>query len=422
MSSNNDETKYYQEWKGFLQQSTRLDVRLAAITAVLEHPQDVPDILWSEGVLPLINWVDDDDDLKTTTVNNQITFKALQALQYKIETSLQHPEWVNRFWSRLIDLALSAPPRTTSQQQQQWRQCVNATCALLANLSRDEAGAIALVGTTLPEEAVYRHHQEEAEQDETVARVKPTLELLLSRFLSSQYLDGTTPPTNINDDELSQNAADPYQHLAHVWMNITQVDLGRRLLLRLHHSKDSTSSSVLQQLLPQLQSPNAIRRCGMAGLCRNICLAESDSVDWLLHTCKIVTPLLWPLAGPEELDVDEKQGLDPQLWLLTGPDKQREPVAQTRLYLVEAILALLKQSRAARHVLRLQRVYVILKYADMVEEDELVSEQIYECVNYLRGDEEGLGEGSSDRAVSMAYPDLQKEAAVVQQVDYDQVD
>jgi hypothetical protein len=422
MSSNNDETKYYQEWKGFLQQSTRLDVRLAAITAVWEHPQTVPEDLWSEGVLPLIHFVDDDDDLTTVVLHNQIAFKALQSLQYKIETSVQPPEWVNRLWSRLTDLALSTPPRQTSQQQQ-WRQCVNATCALLANLSRDEAGAIALVGTTLPEEAVYRHHQEEAEQEETVVRVKPTLELLLSRFLSSQYLDGTTPPTNINDDELSKNAADPYQHLAHVWMNITQVDLGRRFLLRLHHSKDHTSSSVLQQLLPQLQSPNAIRRCGMAGLCRNVCLAESDAVDWLLHTCKIVTPLLWPLAGPEELDVDEKQGLDPQLWLLTGPDKQREPVAQIRLYLVEAILALLKQSRAARHVLRLQRVYVILKYADMVEEDELVSEQIYECVNYLRGDEEGLGEGSSDRAVSMAYPDLQKEAAAaVQQVDYDQVD
>jgi hypothetical protein len=430
MSSNNDETKYYQEWKGFLQQSTRLDVRMAAITAVLEHPQDVPEDLWSEGVLPLIHLVEDEDDeddsMTTVLLHNQITFKALQSLQYKIETSLQHPEWVNRLWTRLTDLTLSTPPRHRQQQQPIWRQCVNAACALLANLSREEAGAIALVGTTLPEEAVYRHHYHhhpDAEQkNESTARVKPTLELLLSRFLSLQYLDGTMT-TNSNDDASSnnENAADPYQHMAHVLMNITQVDLGRRFLLQLHHAKDHTSTSVLQQLLPQLQSPNAIRRCGMAGMCRNICLAESDSVDWLLHTCKIVTPLLWPLAGPEELDVDEKQGLDPQLWLLTGPDKQREPVSTTRLYLVEAILALLKQSRAARHVLRLQRVYVILKYADMVEEDELVSEQIYECVNYLRGDEEGLGEGSSDRAVAMAYPDLQKEMAAVQ-VDYDQVD
>ena len=450
MTTNNDETKYYQEWKGFLQQSARLDVRLAAIANVLEHPQDLPDDLWADGVVPLIHWVDDDDDddaasKRTTQLHNQIAFQALQCLQYKTtETSFQHLDWVERLWPRLIDVALSQPPR--KQQQPQllllWRQCVNATCAVLANLSRDEAGAVALVGTALPEEAVYRSSSyDDTEETKTSARIKPTLELLLSRFLSLQYVvvpkdDSVTVVDSDSKDanEDSSNASDPYQHMAHVWMNVTQVDLGRRFLLQLHHhskttttttNKTTTTTSVLQQLLPQLQSPNAIRRCGIAGTCRNICMAERDSVDWLLHTCNLTTHLLWPLAGPEELDVDEKQGLDPQLWLWTGPDQQRESNPTTRLYLVEAVLALLKQSRAARHVLRLKRVYVILKYADMVEEDELVTEQIYECVNYLRADEEGLGEGSSDRSVQNAYPDLTKlesSNAAVATVDYDQVD
>lgn len=411
---NNDETQLYQEWKGFLQQSSRLDVRWAAIQAVYEHPTNIPDHVWAQGVVPLIHF-----DEEAPVQSNQITLKALQCLQYISQDTF--PDWVDSLWTRLLELALSRSP-SSSQQQQLWRQCVHATCALLANLSREEAGAIALVGTTLPEEAVYRS-QEEQQQDTTTTttttRVKPTLELLVSRFLSLQYNISTT-----QDD-------DPYEHMAGVLMNLTQVELGRRFLLKLHTTSSSnnnntttTTSSMLQTLLPQLQSPNTTRRCGIAGMCRNLCMAEPDSVDWLLHTVDITTHLLLPLAGPEELDVDEKQGLDPALWLWVGPDKEREPNGTTRLYLVEAVLALLKTSRAARHVLRLKRVYVILKYADMVEEDERVSEQIYECVNYLRGDEEGLGEGSSDRAVAAAYPELKGGAVVVpvRVEDYDQVD
>jgi len=108
------------------------------------------------------------------------------------------------------------------------------------------------------------------------------------------------------------------------------------------------------------------------------------------------------LTGPEELDVEEKQGLDPDLWL-EGPDKKREPDHLTRLFLVESILLLCGSGRKAREQLRLERAYVILKWADMVEEQEDVNAQIYECVNYLRADEEGTPEGSSDKFVENAY-------------------
>ena len=100
--------------------------------------------------------------------------------------------------------------------------------------------------------------------------------------------------------------------------------------------------------------------------------------------------------------MDEKQGLDPDLWL-EGPDKKRETDHATRLFLVEAILLLCATGRASRETLRLQRTYVILKWADMVEEQEDVSEQIFECVNYLRRDEDGTEEGSSDKMVEKTY-------------------
>jgi hypothetical protein len=42
----------------------------------------------------------------------------------------------------------------------------------------------------------------------------------------------------------------------------------------------------------------------------------------------------------------------------------------------------------------------------MVEEREDISELIYDCVNYLRRDEQGTAEGSSDLLVDSAYPKL----------------
>ena len=127
------------------------------------------------------------------------------------------------------------------------------------------------------------------------------------------------------------------------------------------------------------------------------------------------------MAGPEELDVEEKQGLDPDLWL-EGPDKRRETDHLTRLSLVEAILMLLCTGRKSREQLRLERVYVILKWADMVEEHEDVSAQICECVQFLRRDEEGTEEGSSDKFVSDAYRKPTTSHNVGASEDFDDVD
>jgi hypothetical protein len=126
-------------------------------------------------------------------------------------------------------------------------------------------------------------------------------------------------------------------------------------------------------------------------------------------------------AGPEELDIEEKQGLDPDLWL-EGPDKQREPDRLTRLLLVESILLLCASGRKSREQLRLERVYVILKLADMVEEHEDVSAQIEQCVQFLRRDEDGTAEGSSDQFVADAYRKLSTARNVGAGENFDDVD
>jgi hypothetical protein len=223
-------------------------------------------------------------------------------------------------------------------------------------------------------------------------------------------------------------------------MNIAQLERGRDFLMKLIHptttssskgvgessssssttmmtrlpgegtvGKTSMSTSHLQSLLTQLtSSPNPIRRQGIAGMIKNCCFS-SDSIWWLLHVVHIDKTLLLPLAGPEELSIDEKVGLDPDYWLL-GPKKVRETDALVRLYIVEALLLLLASGRQARDTLRERRTYVIIKLADMVEEDETVSDRLLECVQYLRRDEYGTEEGSSDKLAYEGYAQKMLEA------------
>ena len=313
---------------------------------------------------------------------------------------------------RLIELILSipAPPsstaNTTTPTTQQTttphnnnnnnnNNIINLSCAILANLTRTEAGVLDLVGKTMPDEAV-------TSVTETVeTKDRPILELLLDRFFRLAFVSTNTATKDsyamTDPVEWDTMSEDPYQHVAAVLMNAAQLDAGRKFVLRI--PRNSNSKSLFERLLLLIKtSTNPVRRRGIAGMVRNCCLEETDMAWWMLNQIQILQYLLYPLAGPEELDLDEKQGMDPDLWL-QGPDKTREVCEETRLYLVESILLLCASGRKSRETIRVARTYVILKYADMVEESEQISERINECVQYLRRDEEGTAEGSSDQLV-----------------------
>ena len=325
---------------------------------------------------------------------------------------------------RLIEVVMTAGSNfsgsTTSPRQQ--ANLVNVALAVLANLTRTETGAIELMGKTLPDEAVKEIDPEQ------IIKEKPTMTLLLDRFLSREYILGKPDYESMPALEWDTLSADPYQHFAAILMNVSQLESGRRFIMRIpqaKNSKDQQPKSVLEVLLRQLHSPNPIRRRGISGMIRNCCL-EKEAAWWMINVAKIVTPVLYPLAGPEELDWDEKQGMDPDLWL-EGPDKTREIDECTRQHLVDSILMLCASGRQTRRSLRLARTYVILKYADMAEESEAVSERINECVQFLRRDEHGTDEGSSDRLIDEEYTPASKlkllpSSQVSAGVDYDDVD
>ena len=354
--------------------------------------------------------------------------------------------------SPLPDSSESKQPSSEENKENSWdlwRKRVNFALAILANLTRSEEGAVELVGKMLPEKAVSTT-QLTAEEKEKLP-TKPLLELMLSRFLRLNFSGEDSDNNNSKNNDLDSGGdnndgarailalanapnealqdsdyRDPYQHFASVLLNCSQTEPARKFILKIRrkHDNDENPTSVLQAILPQLRSKNPIRRRGIAGVIRNCCL-EKESAWWFLNVVKLTKHLLYPLAGPEELDLDKKKGLDPDVWL-EGPDKVREPDSTTRLFLVESLLLLCATGRQSRHVLRLERVYIVLKMADMVEEKEEISERINECVQFLRRDEEGTQEGSSDMVVTEAL-NRPKSATQITMLanddaDYDDVD
>jgi hypothetical protein len=416
MSSDNDEGNLYIQLKGFLAADQRPDLRKAATDAVLQvTDEDEQSKFVKFGTIPLLakNVSYPDDEVSINALRGLLQLSSCQGSVTATATAAACVEELLEVGGldRCMEILLTNP----TGDKQKWRDRVNLSMSLVVNITRTEQGAVKLVGRSLPEEAVQK--------SETLPP-KPTLELLLARFLNASYLE-TTNYKAIADNavELDSNTGDPFQHFAAVLMNATQTEQGRAFLMKLHYSNDkNTSTSVLQRLLPELRSPNPIRRRGIAGTIRNCC-QDRDSVWWILHEVKLTKHLLYPLAGPEELDTDEKQGLDPDLWL-QGPDKERETDYLTRFLLVQAILILCSSGRKAREQLRLERVYVVLKWADMVEENEDVSDAINECVQFLRRDEDGTAEGSSDRMVTDTYRKPSASGQVIgrNNEDFDSVD
>mmetsp|Transcript_324 Transcript_324/g.455 ORF Transcript_324/g.455 Transcript_324/m.455 type:complete len:445 (+) Transcript_324:123-1457(+) len=408
----------YEDLIQFLQ-SDRADLRLAASQAVLGvTDRDSMEALIKHGVVqPLCKLA--------SRSNEAAGSNALASLVYLSSHGTSINQCIEDMLdsggvSRMAEIALSNPTDQSTLSvkgsivaMEIWRKRVNYALALLANMTRTERGAIELCGRSMPDQALPTS-QASDEILKNGENVKPTMELLLSRFLQKSYIkekepqneekdDDETEDKNKSVDDISIKPDDPYQHFSAVLMNASQIEKGRKFLMRISSSdgKKVKSSSVLQRMISELRSTNPVRRRGIAGTVKNCCF-EKDSSWWLINEVNIIQNMLYPLAGPEELDVDEKRGMDPDLWL-EGPDKVRESDQVTRLLLVEAILMLCATGRKPRESIRLQKTYIILKMMDMVEESEEISERINECVQFLRRDEEGTAEGSSDNFVEDAY-------------------
>ncbi|XP_003463780.1 protein HGH1 homolog isoform X2 [Cavia porcellus] len=230
----------------------------------------------------------------------------------------------------------------------QWPWADEAAAAL-ANLSREPAPCAALMGTL-----------------EAAAKSGLGLERLLCALCTPGY-----------------NACAPLHHLGPLLSNLSQQPAARAFLL-------DPDRCVIQRLLPLTQySDSSLRRGGIVGTLRNCCF-EHRHHEWLLGPDVDILPfLLLPLAGPEEFSEEEMDRLPVDLQYLP-PDKQREPDADIRKMLIEAIM-LLTATAPGRQQVRDQGAYLILRELHTWESEPDVQMACEKLIQVLIGDEPECG-------------------------------
>ncbi|XP_015445705.1 protein HGH1 homolog [Pteropus alecto] len=175
------------------------------------------------------------------------------------------------------------------------------------------------------------------------------------------------------------NARAPLHYLGPLLSNLSQRPAARAFLL-------DPDRCVVQRLLPLTQYPDStVRRGGVVGTLRNCCF-EHRHHEWLLGPKVDILPfLLLPLAGPEDFSEEEMERLPVDLQYLP-PDKQREPDADIRKMLIEAIM-LLTATAPGRQQVRDQGAYLILRELHSWEPEPHVRVTCEKLIQVLIGDE-----------------------------------
>lgn len=251
----------------------------------------------------------------------------------------------------------------TQVEVDDWR-LTDYSMMLLANVTTTPEGATALLG-----------YDGEVTDATIVLREKKI------RMLTNSFLKGEPEPDGVDDNTGEPRWDDEYQYVANILANISQLEQGRNFLLKIRQS-----TSVAGALLPQLKSPNVVRRRGVSATFKNLCF-DSDNHFYLYDQLDIPTHMMILLSGPEKLDADDKVNMNPAVYC-QGDKKKREYDRLVRLAAVESLL-LLCTTHNGRKDLRRKKVYPIIRNAHLIEVDEEISDQIYKLVDFLIRDEEG---------------------------------
>jgi len=179
------------------------------------------------------------------------------------------------------------------------------------------------------------------------------------------------------------NQTNTLDYLAPFICNLTQLESVRQLI--------SNSRLILLRLLPYTTYKRSIiRRGGIMGTIKNLCF-NYDNHGYFMFTPDIdlLSRLLLPLAGPEELDSNEMDKLPDDLQYLP-PDKEREADPDIRNMLIETLMLLCSRQKCRKYI-KDKNTYVIIRELYNWEKDERVRETCERLVQMLIGDEPEKG-------------------------------
>ncbi|KAF9244125.1 hypothetical protein BU15DRAFT_71690 [Melanogaster broomeanus] len=206
------------------------------------------------------------------------------------------------------------------------------------------------------------------------------------------------------DDKSKRSRKGDLHFLSSVFANISTSPTGRLFFVtprpRDALNPDSALEYPLSKVVAFTEHKDTIRRGGVASIIKHCAFQTSAhqailSPDTILVASpppSVVAPgigalpyILLPLAGPEELDLEDQEKLPDALQFLP-PTKKREADSVLRLTHIETLL-LLCTTRWGRDYLRANGVYEIIRGAHMEETVDKVSEHIERLVQLIKGTE-----------------------------------
>lgn len=234
---------------------------------------------------------------------------------------------------------------------------VDLYCVLLANIAKDDA--------------VTSIFQIKAAQTSTDLKSPLAVDQLVDCFVKGA------------EKKLNKHAT--FDYLAFVFADISRLNEGRK-----YFSTAQTYDNVvpLSKLLVFTEYENPVRRAGVASTIKNTLFELSEHINILdRESVNILPYLLLPLAGPEDIPMEELDELPEELQLLP-PDKARESDNEILCVHVES-LVLLGSTLYGRDFMRNTGVYPIIRELHLAVEDDNVREICERFVQLIMADEPG---------------------------------
>lgn len=261
-------------------------------------------------------------------------------------------------------------------------------CALLANLVKDDELAKRLLKAerAVPPSKKVRVRlgaNEKGIVEATKSEEPVSVQISTSKRVLDQLMDVFVKGAN-----KSLNPKADYDYLSYVVADLSKFEEGRGYLLERQKYDDVVP---ITKLVVFTEHGSLVRRKGVASTIKN-CAFEVSKHEYLLRKeseggVGILPYLLLPLAGNEEFDAEDSEGMLDELQLLP-PDKEREVDDEIVGTHLETLL-LLTTEREGREVLRRVKVYPVIRDLHLKRDTERVGEGCSRLVDIIMRDEPG---------------------------------
>ena len=173
---------------------------------------------------------------------------------------------------------------------------------------------------------------------------------------------------------------DPYQHVASLLLNVSQLPSGRRWLL-------SPQSGALASLPAYVLSGSEVRQRDVLTMFRNLFLEAVSHPLLLSPSSPLLQSVLLLIAGEGEVREEEREGFFPAVLQAMDATHARHPDPAIRRLCLE-IITLCAREKKSRAYLKERRVYTVMRelhqrYEKSERGDAELDTMLYDIVPYL---------------------------------------